>query len=145
NGVVINTPPFILNPPNDTAVCPNTPPVNIAFNVGDNQQAAGSLNLSGTSSNPAVITNANIVFGGAGVKRNVTLIPVAGAVGSSTITITIDDGQPTNNDSTFSFVLTLQDNTNPTAVCQDVQVQLDQFGNGSLTAAQVDNGSFDDC
>jgi gliding motility-associated-like protein len=145
NGVIINTPPFITNPPADTTVCPNTAPINIPFTVGDNQQAPGALTLSGTSSNPAVITNANIVFGGAGANRDVTLTPVPGAVGSSTITITVNDGQVTNFDSTFSFVLTLQDNVNPTAVCQNVQIQLDPLGNGSLTAAQADNGSFDNC
>jgi len=145
NGVIINTPPFILNPPVNISACPNTPPLNILFDVGDNQQAPGVLTLSAISSNPAVITNANIVFGGAGVNRNVTLTPVPGAVGSSVITITINDGQPIDFDSTFSFILTLEDLVLPTAICQDVQVQLDQFGNGSLTVSQVDNGSTDNC
>lgn len=145
NGIIINTPPFIINPPTDITACPNTTPLNILFDVGDNQQAPGVLTLSATSSNPAVITNPNIVFGGVGANRNVTLTPVPGAVGSSTITITIDDGQPSNSDSTFSFVLTLEDNIAPTAICQDVQVQLDQFGNGNITPAQADNGSSDNC
>ncbi len=145
NAIIINTPPFIIDPPVDTSVCPNTLPLNIPFNVGDNQQPAGSLVLSATSSNPAVITNANIVFGGAGASRNVTLTPNPGAVGSSTITITINDLQPTNNDSTFSFVLTLEDNVAPVALCQDVLVQLDATGNASITPAQANNGSTDDC
>lgn len=145
NAIIINTPPFIVDTLQDTTVCPNTSPLNIPFVVGDNQQAAAALTLSGTSSNPAVITNANIVFGGAGANRTVTLTPVAGAVGSSTITITVNDGQASNFDSTFSFVLTLADTINPTALCQNMVVQLDPLGNGTLTAAQVDNGSYDNC
>lgn len=145
NGIIINTPPYIVNPPADTNVCPNTAPLNIPFTVGDNQQAPGVLTLSATSSNPAVITNANIVFGGAGANRDVTLTPVAGATGSSTITITINDGQASNFDSTFSFVLTLEDLINPTAICQNAIVQLDANGNGSLTVGQINNGSFDNC
>lgn len=145
NAVIINTPPYIVNPPADTSVCPNTAPLNIPFTVGDAQQAPGVLILSATSSNPAVITNPNIVFGGVGANRDVTLTPVAGATGSSTITITIVDGQASNFDSTFSFVLTLNDAINPTAICSNAIVQLDANGNGSLTAAQINNGSFDNC
>jgi gliding motility-associated-like protein len=145
NAIIINTPPFIVDTLPDTTVCPNTSPLNIPFVVGDNQQAPGVLTLSGTSSNPAVITNANIVFGGAGANRNVTLTPVAGAVGSSTITITVNDGQATHFDSTFSFVLTLADTILPTALCQNMVVQLNALGSGALTAAQVDNGSYDNC
>ncbi len=35
------------------------------------------------------------------------------------------------------------DTTNPTVVCQNVTVQLDDTGNASITAAMVDNGSSD--
>ncbi|WP_242135700.1 PKD domain-containing protein, partial [Aestuariivivens marinum] len=37
------------------------------------------------------------------------------------------------------------DVTPPTAVCQDITVQLDTNGNASITAAQVDGGSSDAC
>ncbi|WP_045372309.1 VWA domain-containing protein, partial [Jejuia pallidilutea] len=33
----------------------------------------------------------------------------------------------------------------PTAICQNITVQLDAAGNASITAAQVDNGSNDNC
>ena len=38
-----------------------------------------------------------------------------------------------------------EDKTAPLAVCQDVTVYLDASGNGSITAAQVNNGSSDAC
>ena len=49
------------------------------------------------------------------------------------------------NVSTCTSTITVQDNINPTAICQNLTVQLDASGAGSITAAQVDNGSFDNC
>ncbi len=43
-----------------------------------------------------------------------------------------------------SVVVTI-DSTPPTAVCQDIKVDLDGSGNASITAAQVDDGSSDNC
>ena len=45
---------------------------------------------------------------------------------------------------TCTSTITVQDNINPTAICQNLTVQLDASGAGSITAAQVDNGSSDD-
>ena len=58
-----------------------------------------------------------------------------------TLTVTDDNG----NVSTCTSTITVQDNINPTAICQNLTVQLDASGAGSITAAQVDNGSFDNC
>ena len=49
------------------------------------------------------------------------------------------------NISTCTSTITVQDNINPTAICQNLTVQLDANGQGSITAGQVDNGSFDNC
>src|SRR6185436_13058896 len=60
--------------------------------------------LAGGSSNPALVPTNNIVFGGVGSNRTVTLTPVADAHGTSVITLTVSDG--TNTAST-SFLLTV--------------------------------------
>ena len=49
--------------PEDTSLGP------IAFTVGDAETAAGSLSVKAVSSNQAVLTDANIVFGGSGSSR----------------------------------------------------------------------------
>jgi hypothetical protein len=49
------------------------------------------------------------------------------------------------NSSTCTTVVTLTDNVNPVAICQNVTVQLDATGNGSTSAAAANNGSFDNC
>jgi hypothetical protein len=60
------------------------------------------------------------------------------------ITLTVTDGQ-SNTAATCQATITVQDNTPPTAVCQNVIVQLNAAGNGSTTAAAVNNGSSDAC
>jgi hypothetical protein len=64
----------------------------IGFTVGDVETPAGSLTLSRTSSNTALVPVANIVFGGSGAARTVTLTPAANQSGSTTVRITVSDG-----------------------------------------------------
>ena len=58
-----------------------------------------------------LVPNGNIVFGGSGANRTVTVTPAAGQLGTATITVTVSDGQLTAND---TFVLTVISNTPPT-------------------------------
>jgi hypothetical protein len=76
----------------------------IAFTVGDVETPSGSLIVSGSSNNTVVVPNANIVFGGAGATRTVTVTPAANLSGSATITITVSDGSLLASD---PFVLTV--------------------------------------
>jgi len=76
----------------------------LAFTVSDAETAAGSLTVSGSSSNPTLIPNANIVFGGSGTNRSVTVGPAANQSGTATITITISDGSASTSE---SFLLTV--------------------------------------
>src|SRR5205823_3033154 len=97
----------------DRSTSQNIPTAPIAFTVGDAQTAAGSLILSSTSSNPALIPVANIVFGGSGANRTVTVTPALNQTGTATITVTVSDGSLT---ASKSFVLTVNApaNTAPT-------------------------------
>ena len=84
----------------------------LAFTVGDVETAAGSLTLSRASSNTTLVPTANIVFGGSGSSRTVTVTPAAGQTGSATITVTVSDGSLSAND---TFVVTVNAvNTAPT-------------------------------
>jgi hypothetical protein len=64
----------------------------VPFTVGDTETAAGSLTVSGTSSNTTLVPNGNIVFGGSGANRTVTVTPAANQNGSANITVTVSDG-----------------------------------------------------
>ena len=98
-----DTPPTISNIPNQT-IPQNGSTGPIPFTVGDAQVAPANLQLSGASSNLGLVPNGNIVFGGSGANRTVTVTPAAGQTGSTTITVTVNDGP--NNTST-SFVVTV--------------------------------------
>ncbi|MFV0376581.1 MAG: hypothetical protein ACK5JD_04675, partial [Mangrovibacterium sp.] len=56
---------------------------------------------------------------------------------------TYTDKDASNN--TTSLTTTVVDKTPPTAICQAVTVELDANGAASITAAQVNNGSYDNC
>jgi gliding motility-associated-like protein len=144
-GDVINTPPIIPNPPADTFVCVNSGPIQLSFLVQDPEQPAASLTLSGSSSNLGLVPLANLVFGGVGANRTLTVTPVAGQTGSSTISITVNDNQQANNTSVYSFIVTVGDTLPPTALCQSIAVNLNSNNQASLTTQMLDAGSFDDC
>lgn len=86
-----NTPPTISAIPDQT-VSQNTPTAAIPFTVGDAESDASSLSVSATSSDTNLLPVSNIVFGGGGSNRTVTIMPAGGALGSATVTITVSDG-----------------------------------------------------
>lgn len=139
-----NTAPYATSWINDTTVCPNSGPLVFNYTITDIEQNPNVITVSGTSSDQNIVSNANITTGGSGTGRTLTITP-SGQAGTTTISITLNDGQTVNNDSTFTFNITFDDQVPPVAICQDMLVQLDANGNGSLTANQVDNGSSDNC
>ncbi|NBC05988.1 MAG: HYR domain-containing protein, partial [Bacteroidetes bacterium] len=60
-----------------------------------------------------------------------------------TVTYTITDINDDNDNCTAN--VTVEDNVAPTAICQNLAVQLDADGSGSITAQDIDNGSSDAC
>ena len=64
-------------------------------------------------------------------------------VGTNSVTLTVTDVN--GNSSSCVATVTVADNVPPVAICQDVTVYLDQNGDASVTAGQVDNGSADSC
>lgn len=49
------------------------------------------------------------------------------------------------NSSSISQSITVFDNTPPVAICQNITISLDAGGNASITAADIDGGSYDNC
>jgi len=64
-------------------------------------------------------------------------------VGPNTVTLTVTDVN--GNSSTCTSTVIVEDNVAPTAVCQNITVQLDANGNVTITPADVDGGSADAC
>lgn len=80
----------------------NIPVGPVSFTVSDPE--GDTLTLTKTSSNHALIPDANVVTSGSGASRTVTLTPLADQTGVSTISISVADGYNTN---TASFVLSV--------------------------------------
>ena len=101
---VTNTEPTISAVANQS-IAANAATSELALTVGDTETAASALTLSATSSNTDLVPNANIVFGGSGANRTLTVTPAANQTGSSTITVTVSDGSLTAS-STFTLTVT---------------------------------------
>jgi VCBS repeat-containing protein len=99
----VNDSPTISNI-TDRTIDANTNTGPIAFTVGDDDSTA--IVVSGTSSNTALVPAANLVFGGSGINRTLTVTPAASQSGSTTITVRVtDSGGATATD---TFVLTVR-------------------------------------
>lgn len=103
SGTGINNAPTISNI-TDTSISEDAVTNAIAFIVGDVETAAADLTVSGNSSNTALVPNSNIVFGGTGASRAVTVTPLANQFGTATITVTVSDGMASASD---TFLLTV--------------------------------------
>ena len=64
-------------------------------------------------------------------------------LGDNTVVLTVTD--MSGNTATCEAIVTVEETNNPTAICMDATVVLDANGMGSITTADIDNGSFDDC
>jgi subtilisin-like proprotein convertase family protein len=107
-----NTPPTITGIADQT-IDEDTATGALSFAVGDAESAAGSLTLSKGSSNPALVPTNNIVFGGSGSNRTVTVTPAADQNGVATITVGVSDGQMSTN---TSFVVTVNAVNDPPTI-----------------------------
>jgi hypothetical protein len=65
------------------------------------------------------------------------------AQGTHVITWSFDDGN--GNAITANQNVIVNDTIAPTAITQDITVTLDEYGNATITAADIDNGSSDNC
>jgi hypothetical protein len=90
----LNTSPVISSIPRVNTL-QNTATPAIDFVVDDLETPAGNLTLSANSANPVLVPNGNIVFGGSGSNRTVTVTPANGQTGVAPITVAVSDGTNT--------------------------------------------------
>ncbi|NNK88266.1 MAG: HYR domain-containing protein, partial [Flavobacteriaceae bacterium] len=108
------------------------------------QNITVQLNASGTITIAEdAVNNGSTGLGTLTFDTDVTVFTCAD-IGNNTVTLTVTDSFDGSTDS-CSATVTVQDNMAPNAICQDITVQLDNNGNASVSAAQVDNGSNDNC
>ncbi|CAN2040736.1 exported hypothetical protein [Candidatus Magnetomoraceae bacterium gMMP-15] len=78
----------------------------INFTVADEDTSLELLNILAESSDTILIPDENIVFGGSGADRTVTVVPAKNKTGTATITVTVSDGSLTAED---SFTVTVNE------------------------------------
>jgi hypothetical protein len=116
----------------------NVPPVALCQDVTVQLDDAGAGNITVAD----VDNGSNDACGIRSQELDITDFSCAD-VGTVTVTLTVTDNN--DNVSSCTSTVTVEDNVPPVALCQDLTVQLDDTGNGSITAADVDNGSNDAC
>lgn len=95
-----------ISPIADQIIPPSTSSSALSFHFGNLGTTAGvSLQVLATSTNQTLIPNGNLVIGGSGTNRNITVTPAAGQIGQSLIRISVTDGVWTNS---RSFSATVQ-------------------------------------
>jgi hypothetical protein len=103
----VNDPPTISDIA-DRSILKDTSTGAISFTIGDVETTAASLTVTATSSNTAVVQNANIVFGGSGASRTVTVTPEPDKFGTAIITVTFTDGDGGSTSDTFLLTVKSQ-------------------------------------
>lgn len=114
----------------------------IAFTVGDSETAAGDLVVTATSSNQAVIPNANIVLGGSGANRTLTITSVPNQVGPTTITVTVTDAGGLQTSDAFILTVTA-DSVVPFAVPASFSISTEDSASSLASADFNGDGKID--
>jgi len=97
----------------------------------------------------ATITTADVYQSGAdncGTVNQVSVVPNTfncSNLGPNTVVLTVNDGN--GNTATCNAVVTVVDLIPPTMLCKSIIVALNAAGNVSVTPAQINNGSTDNC
>ena len=77
-----------------------------SFTITDPYVSVANLMVSGASSNTTLVPTANIVYGGSGADRTVTVTPAAGQTGTATITTTVTDPSGNLDEEAFTVTVT---------------------------------------
>ena len=147
DGVLNASEAFVLtvNPVNDAPEISDIPGVAISedsstgeipFVISDEETSAANLTLTKDSSNLSLVPVGNIVFGGAGSNRTVTVTPLENQSGSSTITVTVSDGQKTSSD---TFAVTVSDVNGTPTITRISSQSIDEDGSTGAIGFVVDD------
>jgi hypothetical protein len=113
-------------------------PVAITQNITVQLDASGNASIVAADVNNVSTDNCTI----ANMSLDITDFTCSD-LGASTVNLTVTD--TSGNTNAVVATVIVEDTINPTSVTQNITVQLDASGNAVITAAQIDNGSNDNC
>ena len=120
-------------------VVDNTAPIAICQDITVYLDATGNVTIDSTDTDNGSTDNCTIST--IALSQTAFDCTHVGIVNTVVVTVTDNSG----NSSTCSSTVTVVDNVNPTANCKDATVYLDATGNVSITTADVNNTSTDNC
>ena len=151
----------------DTFTCDNIGPNNVTLSVVD---AAGNITscvaivtVEDTIAPEVICQNITVALGSSGVANITTDMIDAGSsdacgietytidttsfdcssIGLNIVTLTVIDSSGNTNSCTAEVLV--QDTLAPTAICQDINIELGPDGTATISSADIDNGSSDNC
>jgi regulation of enolase protein 1 (concanavalin A-like superfamily) len=150
------------------ANCPNTGSVTVTFTATDDCGNAGSttatFTIEDTTPPTASCNNITVQLDGSG-EADITVAQIdnnsndlccglaslaldrttlfCSEVPSTTVTLTATDFS--GNAASCDATITVEDNVNPTAICQNATVEITPDGTSGLDPSAINNGSFDNC
>jgi len=139
---ILNLPPTVTAI-NDFSSCFNQTTSAQSFTISDDTTPVTNMTVTATSSNTSLVPNNQITITGAGATKDITVTPVSGQFGTTTITVVVEDQEGLSVSE--SFTVTIDDTVAPTVVTQNVTIQLDSNGNANITTGMINNGSSDNC
>nr|MDQ3017275.1 HYR domain-containing protein [Bacteroidota bacterium] len=116
----------------------SNPPVAICHNITVSLDALGTVTITADTVDNGSTDDCGI--------DTITVTPNTfdcSDIGQNTVTLTVTD--ITGNTSTCTAIVTVEDDLPPIAICQDITIMLDASGMVTITAAQINNGSSDNC
>ncbi|WGK64663.1 HYR domain-containing protein [Croceiramulus getboli] len=116
----------------------NTPPTVITQDITVQLDAAGTASITAAQ----IDNGSNDACGINTISLSTTTFS-CGNIGDNIVTLTVTDNN--GNTATATATVKVEDNVNPTAIAQDVTIQLNASGNATVSAASVNNSSFDNC
>ncbi|MFZ1331688.1 MAG: HYR domain-containing protein, partial [Flavobacteriales bacterium] len=116
----------------------NIAPAVICQNITIQLDATGNASITALD----IDNGSNDACGIASIAADMTSFDCSN-IGPNTVTLTVADNN--GNISTCQSIVTIQDMVAPIAVCQNVTTYLNQTGNATINAMDLDNGSSDAC
>lgn len=132
NAHAVNSPPIISAIPSQTATMGTTVGP-LSFTIGDAETAPQNLLVSARSFNEFLVPNGNIVVGGTGADRTLTIKPAAGQIGMAFIEVRVSDGM---FDSVAAFNITWVSGSEPNTA-PTISGIADQFINQDTSTAAL--------
>ncbi|WKD84677.1 Serine-rich platelet adhesin [Polaribacter huanghezhanensis] len=119
-------------------VVDNIVPTVVTQNININLDANGSATVAAAQINNGSTDNCTINS----MSLDISSFTCAN-LGPNTVSLTVTDAS--GNTASKTAIVTVVDNTPPTVITQPLSVSLDASGNASITAAQINNNSTDNC